>query len=92
MTDHGVTSGIGHLLNVCGSRVFYRDWFGTNDIVAYDTATSQTKTIGKPGNIGTTFVGNSGVVINWSRDAKTQRVMANIYNPDTSTWSSVYIT
>ena len=92
VTHHGVTSGIGHLLNVCGSRVFYRDWFGTNDIVAYDTATSQTKTIGKPGNIGTTFVGNSGVVINWSRDAKTQRVMANIYNPDTSTWSSVYIT
>ncbi len=92
VTDHGVTSGIGHLLNVCGSRVFYRDWFGTNEIVTYDTATSQSQTIGKPGNIGTTFVGSSGVVITWSKDAMTQRIMANVYDPDTSTWSSVYVT
>jgi len=92
VTDHGVTSGIGHLLNVCGSRVFYRDWFGTNEIVTFDTATSQSQTIGKPGNIGTTFVGSSGVVITWSKDAMTQRIMANVYDPDTSTWSSVYVT
>ena len=92
VTDHGITSGIGHLLNVCGSRVYYRDWFGTNDIVEYNTATFQSKIIGKPGGVGQTFVGHSGVVITWSRDAKTQRVMANIYDPDTSTWSSVYVT